>query len=87
MEDIIEISPEEAYPPITKDGQVMFTNTGDNLIDKWEKQLAEGKKVTIEDDFGNSEEVKKWLSAKKPKPEEMPPDVHDDFTKDVTRGR
>ena len=80
MEDIIEKDPSEAYPPIVKDGQVMFKNTGDAMIDKWEQQLADGKRVTIEDDFADSEEVKKWLTAKKPKAAEMPPDVRDDFT-------
>lgn len=26
-----------------EDGQIQFSNTGDDLIDKWEEQLAEGK--------------------------------------------
>lgn len=81
MEDVIEKDPAEAFPPITKDGKVVYQNTGDKLIDKWEKQIAEGKQPSIEDDFEGSDEVKKWLTAKKPKEDEMPPDVYDDFRK------
>jgi len=81
LEDIIEKDPSEAFPPATDNDKIVYQNTGDKLIDKWEKQIADGKQPTIEDDFGDSEEIKKWLTAKKTKEDEMPPDVHDDFRK------
>lgn len=40
-EDVFDKKPLEAYR--TKDGHIQFTDTGDELIDKWEAELAEGK--------------------------------------------
>lgn len=40
-EDVFEKKPLEAYR--NADGHVQFTDTGDELIDKWESELAEGK--------------------------------------------
>lgn len=40
-EDMFEKKPLEAYR--NADGHVQFTDTGDELIDKWEAELAEGK--------------------------------------------
>jgi hypothetical protein len=85
MEDIIEREPHEAFPPVTEDGVVVFKGTGDDVIDKWEAQLAKGKDPDVLDAFKNDPEVMKWLTAKKkpttkPKPEDWPEEFHDDFT-------
>ena len=40
-EDYFEQNPLEVHR--NEDGQIQFQHTGDDLIDKWEKELAEGK--------------------------------------------
>lgn len=84
MEDIIEREPHEAFPPVTEDGVVVFKGTGDDVIDRWEAQLAKGKTPDVIDAFKDDPEVMKWLTAKKqpkpPKPEDWPEEFHDDFT-------
>jgi hypothetical protein len=76
---------------VTEDGVVVFKGTGDDVIDKWEAQLAKGKTPDITDAFKNDPEVMKWLTAKKKKPELEPEDwpegFHDDFTSGGDDGR
>ena len=52
-EDIFEAHPLEKYRQ--DDGQIMLSDTGDALIDEWERQLAAGQEPNIQEAF--SEEV------------------------------
>jgi hypothetical protein len=46
-------TPLEVYR--NEDGQVVFSDTGDELIDKWEKELAEGKTPDYLEGFSNEQ--------------------------------
>jgi len=60
-EDYYRKNPIEARQ--TRDGQVVFSNTGDSLIDKWEKEIAEGLEPDLLDGV-DTEERRKEEEAK-----------------------
>ena len=64
MEDVIEKDPMEAFPPAKNDEVPVFKNTGDAVVDEWEKAIAEGKTPDIVGSQTDPE-VKRWLTAKK----------------------
>lgn len=45
--DWFEKNPLEAHR--NEDGHIQFKNTGDNLIDKWEQQIADGSEPSYDD--------------------------------------
>ena len=55
-EDYYYKNPLEAFR--NEKGEVQFSNTGDELIDKWEKELAEGKSPDYLEGF-NAEDLEK----------------------------
>lgn len=52
-EDYFHKNSLEAYR--NEDGQIQFVETGDELIDKWEKELAEGKTPDYMEAFSKDE--------------------------------
>lgn len=73
LEDLIEVDPMAAYPTPTTEAGIAFTNTGDPVIDKFERDFATGKSVTVAsmaEDLGLSpEKFTAWLKTKrKPAP-------------------
>lgn len=59
-QDYYEENPLESYR--NKDGVVVFSNTGDALIDKWEAAIAEGKDIDLSEAF--TDEQRADLKAK-----------------------
>ena len=51
FEDYFEARPIEAHRQA--DGHVQFKNTGDDLIDQWEEQLARGEDPNLEEAFSS----------------------------------
>jgi hypothetical protein len=49
LEDRFEESPLEAHRGL--DGEVTFTDTGDPLVDEWEKRIAAGETVDLWESF------------------------------------
>lgn len=49
------------------DGEIQLTDTGDELLDKWEQQLADGEEVDLAEAFspGQLQKIKKSLSKAK----------------------
>jgi hypothetical protein len=64
MEDQIELDPEEAFPPLEEGEEVVYRNTGDKKIDQWEREIADGKRPSFEDDPA----IKAWLDKKRSPP-------------------
>lgn len=63
MEDVIEKDPMAAYPP---DHEHVTFQTGDKVIDAWERELAKGGMPDIGAAFVNDAAVQAWLKPKKP---------------------
>ncbi len=49
FEDKFEDNPLEAHR--REDGKIVFTDTGDDLVDTWEQQIADGKDVNLWEAF------------------------------------
>lgn len=55
--DFFENNPLEAHR--NADGHVQFTNTGDELIDKWEEQIARGETPNMSSDMFDEDTLAK----------------------------
>lgn len=55
--DFFENNPLEARR--NEDGHIQFTNTGDDLIDKWEEQVARGETPSMSQDMFDDETLAK----------------------------
>ncbi len=55
--DFFENNPLEAHR--NEDGQIQFMNTGDDLIDKWEEQVARGETPSMSQDMFDDETLAK----------------------------
>lgn len=64
-EDHFEAHPEEARKHVAGDGEFYFTETGDDLIDKWERELSQGLQPDLEE--GMSAQAKARLQTEKQK--------------------
>jgi hypothetical protein len=62
MEDVIEKDPMAAYPP---DQENVIFQTGDRVIDAWERAIAKGDTPDIKAAFENDPAIQAWLSPKK----------------------
>lgn len=62
--DKFEERPIESYR--NKDGEIQFTDTGDELIDLWEQQIAEGHDPNLYEAFSEEslEQIRKRTAAK-----------------------
>ncbi len=49
FEDKFEVDPLEAHR--REDGKIVFTDTGDDLVDTWEQQIADGNDVNLWEAF------------------------------------
>jgi hypothetical protein len=60
-EDFFEEHPNEARKELTVNGEFIFSDTGDPLLDKWERELSEGLSPDLEEGLpiGVREELKK----------------------------
>jgi hypothetical protein len=67
--DIFESKPLEAYRGA--DGEIQFTNTGDDLVDRWEEQLAAGEIPDLYEAFDEAGRKKLQLLAKNKKSKGM----------------
>ena len=57
-EDYYSDHPEEARKVSAKDGEVVFTDTGDPLLDKWEEELSKGVIPDMEEGLSSEEKEK-----------------------------
>lgn len=64
-EDYFEEEPGEARKALSDNGEFIFTETGDPLLDKWEAELAKGLMPDLEE--GYSKEQKKELQHERAK--------------------
>jgi hypothetical protein len=91
LEDEIEKDPMAAYSKDALEKGLIFANTGDELVDKWERDIAAGKKPDIVAEAGlDAAMVERWLKGKSkpmkahtpvvaPAPEAPPPE-EEEFT-------
>ncbi len=77
FEDTFEKNPLEAYR--TKDGKIVFTDTGDELVDSWEQRIAKGESVDLWESFTPEAKayVQKFLDQKNAAPPRSFKDVVD----------
>ena len=65
-EDLIENDPSQAYPPDKVADGTYIQRTGDAVVDKWQKDVAEGKQPDFFADMppGERERIEKMLGRK-----------------------
>jgi hypothetical protein len=64
-EDFYDKNPEEHRKVLHPDGKVVFDETGDNLLDKWEAEVAQGLVPDLEE--GMSKEERERLRQEREK--------------------
>jgi len=64
FEDYYIDNPLEVYR--TEEGKIFFSNTGDDLIDKWEREIADGKEPDLTEAFNeqNIDKIKRWAVSR-----------------------
>ena len=63
--DVIEENPLEAHR--NSDGEIQFKDTGDDMIDRWEQQIADGMTPDLEAafDYGELEKINRKITKAK----------------------
>lgn len=95
LKDAIETDPGEAFPTQTLESGVQFTKTGDETVDAWEKDIAQGKSPDFSKAFTSDADKKlfeAWLTPKKQTatpvktPDELLDEELPDWVKDASEG-
>jgi len=76
-EDYFAEHPEEARRVFAKDGEFYFEETGDELIDKWERELAQGLTPDLEEGMSPKEKERLKQEREKRGPRQRTRPLHD----------
>lgn len=87
-EDIFSKNPIEIHR--NEAGDIQFQDTGDDLVDAWEKNIAKGGNVNLWEAFSDSSKqdlLKKFAKIKELKGKGLLQEAYDNAPKDMTRKR